>query len=317
MVEVRLITYRRPLLLKRALECLRAQTYDQWQAVIFDDSPDQEGQDVVSRFQDARIHYRANPQNLGMVRNTSQAFAPTSYLNEAQFACVLEDDNLYDPELLAANIAALKMRPHAVLARNYRMVDVEEDGTETLNPDQPMMNKWGAHAREIGFEERLKEAFFSYTLGNLGYFWRLGVGIDLSIAEETLHGPVSEVSRAVAFDSPCWYEPQALAVFSRFVNKRQTPRAETSASVQQRRQAKCHEIQFTHRLIQLWTQTCGYPLTEILSAAKTHPNRDEALQRLAEADCWPAWWALESHQARLAALKARLVFSLPSNRFSA
>ena len=310
MVEVRLITYRRPLLLKRALECLRAQSYDQWQAVVFDDSPDQEGQSVVSGLQDARIHYRANPQNLGMVRNTSQAFAPNSYLNEAQFACVLEDDNLYDPDLLAANVAALTMRPHAVLARNYRMVDVEEDGAETPNPDQPMRNKWGDQPREIGFEERLKEAFFSYTLGNLGYFWRLGVGIDLSIAEEILHGPVSEVSRAVAFDSPCWYEPQALAIFSRFVNKRQTPRAESAASVQQRRQAKRHEIQFTRRLIRLWTQTQGHPLDEILTAAKTHPNREEALQRLAEAGCWAAWRSLETHQARLAAFKALLVSSL-------
>jgi len=312
MVEVRLITYRRPQLLKRALECLRAQTHAQWRAVVFDDSPDREGEAVVSLLQDERIHYRANPQNLGMVRNTAQAFAPNSYLGDARFACVLEDDNLYDPDLLAANVAALTDRPHAVLARNYRMVDVEEDGTETPNPDQPMRNKWGGSAREIGFDERLKEAFFSYTLGNLGYFWRLGVGIDLSIAEETLHGPVSEVSRAVAFDSACWYEPQALATFSRFVNKRQTPRAETAASVRQRRQAKCHEIQFTRRLIQRWTRDRGHALADILIEAQTHANREEALQRLAEAGCWAAWRLLDQPPSRLAAIKARLLYATRS-----
>jgi glycosyltransferase involved in cell wall biosynthesis len=40
--EVRIPTYKRPDLLKRALSNLRKQTYDNWQAIAFDDSPEQE-----------------------------------------------------------------------------------------------------------------------------------------------------------------------------------------------------------------------------------------------------------------------------------
>jgi len=306
-VEVRLITYRRPDLLRRALSGLQAQSHAYWQAVVFDDSPDQEGRAVVQKLADVRIHYRPNLDNLGMVRNTSQAFSPQPFLPDSQFACVLEDDNQFDPTLLAANTQALHLHPHAVLARNYRMVDVQEDGTEAPTTVEPMRSRWGGTPREISFEERVKEAFFTFTLGHLGYFWRLNVGIDLAITSETLHGPVSEVSRAVAFSSSCWYEPLALASFSRFVNKRQTPRSETPASTRHRRQAKISEIEFTRRLMKTWCHDLHQNMRDILPEAKRRPAGAEALQRLAEAGYWPAWRYLSGRKAVTAAMKTQIL----------
>ncbi len=46
-VEVRITTYKRPDLLKRCLNSLLGQTFQDWQAYIFDDSPDQEGKTVL------------------------------------------------------------------------------------------------------------------------------------------------------------------------------------------------------------------------------------------------------------------------------
>lgn len=303
-VEVRVITFRRPAYLHRALACLTAQTHVNWKAVVFDDSSGAEGCAVVQAHHDHRVEYRMNPGNLGMVRNTSQAFAPKPYFHGSRYACVLEDDNLFDPMLLVANVAALQKATFPVLARNYRVTDIAEDGSECLTGREPMRELWGGKACAIEFRERVREAFFTFTLGNLGYFWELNRNVDLSVPEEKYNGPVSEATRSISFSEACWYEPEPMATFSRFVCKAQTPRSETPFDKHLQRVAKVSDIHFTQKLLRIWTRDLHCNPSEILKAAGRRTEGEDAIQRVAEAGCLSALPHLKTARAWIKVVKA-------------
>ena len=108
-VEIRIPTYKRPALLRRALNSVLEQSYSDWLAIVFDDSPGQEGQPVVQSLNDPRLIYQPNDKNLGGSANIDQAFYSGSYIEGSEFATILEDDNWWYPEFLQKNIEALPL----------------------------------------------------------------------------------------------------------------------------------------------------------------------------------------------------------------
>src|SRR5580704_13426007 len=105
--EIRVPTYRRPQWLERALRSILAQDTPDWRAVIFDDSPDQEGRAVVDRLADARFIYKSNPANLRAAANIDQCFQTRPFV-QGEYACILEDDNWFYPDFISSNIQALR-----------------------------------------------------------------------------------------------------------------------------------------------------------------------------------------------------------------
>src|SRR5438876_1081588 len=98
-VEVRVPTYRRPRLLRRALDSLVAQGYKDWRCIVFDDSPDREAEWVCNGLADPRIVYVSNNKRLGAGPNLDQCFRKRAYCAGDLF-CVLEDDNYLQPTCL-------------------------------------------------------------------------------------------------------------------------------------------------------------------------------------------------------------------------
>lgn len=307
MVEIRVITYKRPHLLLRALNSILSQTDTKWRAVVFDDSRDFESKAVVEALGDSRIEARQNPRNFGMVGNLSQAFESEALFHGSTHACILEDDNAFDPQWLEANLRAMSTHPCRVMCRNYRVVDVLPDGTLQPTSREPMREIYGDSSRYLDYQERIKEAFFSFTIGTSCFFWDVRSGIDLSITCEQVHGQLIEPIRSTCFRDPCWYEPEPLSSFSRFLDKSQTPRGETKSSTIRRRIAKVSEIMFTRHLMLTWQDEFRRPMDEILSAAALRVDGDLALQHLAEARCMAAFSRLKGGHRRIAAVKSWLV----------
>src|SRR5215467_15983495 len=98
--EVRVPTYNRPGLLRRAIDSLRSQTYPYWKAVVFDDSTSGESQDVTESAGDERISYQRNPVRMGAAGNIDQCFSP-SKVASGHYGCLLEDDNFWLPNFLS------------------------------------------------------------------------------------------------------------------------------------------------------------------------------------------------------------------------
>jgi hypothetical protein len=110
--RVYLFTYRRPQLLKRAINSLISQTYVDWVCEVHNDDPaDVRPDAVLAEFDDPRITLVTHPENYGPTKSFNCAFVPVS----EQFVSILEDDNSWDPEFLASCIDCLIEKPNASL----------------------------------------------------------------------------------------------------------------------------------------------------------------------------------------------------------
>ncbi|MDC7676433.1 glycosyltransferase family 2 protein [Asticcacaulis machinosus] len=117
LVHVRVPTYKRPDLLLRALKSLQSQTWTDWVCDIYDDDPDAAGGEVVQALNDPRIHYTQNKPQRYASGNINACFS-LSNPRDADYFCVLEDDNYLLPEFMAENIAVAREHKVNLVLRN-------------------------------------------------------------------------------------------------------------------------------------------------------------------------------------------------------
>lgn len=128
-VRVFLLTCRRPALLRRALASLRAQTLSDWVCELHNDAPeDDTPRRILEELGDPRITLHHHERNWGPVAVFNHACAGCP----EPFFSILEDDNWWEPALLARLLDLLQTRPAAELAwSNLRFWREEEDGSWT------------------------------------------------------------------------------------------------------------------------------------------------------------------------------------------
>ncbi|MGA3006263.1 MAG: glycosyltransferase, partial [Opitutaceae bacterium] len=128
-VRVYLLTYRRPALLRRAVASLLAQTCTDWICELHNDDPvDSAPAELVRELGDPRIALRQHERNLGPVASFNLVFSsvPEPYVS------LLEDDNWWEPALLARLLDELGPRPECEMAwANMRLWQEEADGRWT------------------------------------------------------------------------------------------------------------------------------------------------------------------------------------------
>ena len=214
--EIRVIGYKRPDLLRRALGSLINQTYQNWRALVFDDSPEQEGKKVVEELGDERIVYSPNLERLGQVKNIAKAFSPHSFLGDAEYATILEDDNYYLSEYLEKNINLFRDRKCNILQSNARMAVLRATGEELLQDRFTLSPIYGTNMREIEFRERLGNILLNHAIGAGGLIWRLNRGINLQSAGELYNSVVAEKLKALSTRESFLFNPKALLVFTVF-----------------------------------------------------------------------------------------------------
>jgi glycosyltransferase involved in cell wall biosynthesis len=150
-VRISVITYRRPVLLKRALESLRAQSCTDWSAHVLNDDPaDPEPARIVGALADARIAIAEPSVHRGGTANLNYGFRP----GPEPFASVLEDDNWWEPHFLTEMVRTLDDHPAAaVVTANERIWREERDGSwtrtdVTLRPERDVVWELGLAAGE-------------------------------------------------------------------------------------------------------------------------------------------------------------------------
>lgn len=104
-------TYRRPKLLRRAIQSVLNQTYSHFQVCVYDNASGDETEAVVAEImrRDPRVHYHRHPENIGLVRNFAYGAAQvaTPFLN------FLSDDDLVLPRFFETAMAAFERYPQA------------------------------------------------------------------------------------------------------------------------------------------------------------------------------------------------------------
>ena len=128
-VRIFLATYRRPTLLRRALQSLLSQTFGDWTCELHNDAPDDdEPRAVLDDLApgDSRFSYQKHSFTWGAVAVFNHAFRGGA----EPYASLLEDDNWWEPSFLETAQQALEASPGGSLAwANMRMWREEPDGS--------------------------------------------------------------------------------------------------------------------------------------------------------------------------------------------
>lgn len=112
LVCIRLITFRRPQLLARALASVQAQTFADWTCEVHNNDPaDPEPERQVARLGDARFRVVNPAHRVGLVEAFNRALAPAG----EPFQTVLEDDNWWEPTFLEKMLGVFRSYPAAQL----------------------------------------------------------------------------------------------------------------------------------------------------------------------------------------------------------
>ncbi|WP_316832712.1 glycosyltransferase family 2 protein [Pedobacter aquatilis] len=131
-VKVFIPTYKRNSSLKRAINSLLMQTFDNWICEIHNDDPaDMLLADYVNQLNDSRFTYIKHKKNLGPVVTFNLMYQST----DATYITLLEDDNWWEPTFLKEMTKLLDEYPHVEMAwSNMHLWKENIDGnSESLN----------------------------------------------------------------------------------------------------------------------------------------------------------------------------------------
>lgn len=106
LVSVVLATYRREESLRRALQSLKSQTYQNIEVVIVDDNDDSQWNDIVRHVVDSvgcAAHLIVNHPNLGSARARNAGIE----VSQGEYITFLDDDDLYLPNKISNQLAAM------------------------------------------------------------------------------------------------------------------------------------------------------------------------------------------------------------------
>lgn len=118
-------TYKRKDLLVRAVQSVLAQTYQDWEMIIVNDSPNDETyRTFASSINDPRIHYHTNQINSGV--NFTRNVALDKVSSESDWVIFLDDDDYFAPDTLQTIHELILNHPH----KNWFITNrAHKDGT--------------------------------------------------------------------------------------------------------------------------------------------------------------------------------------------
>jgi glycosyltransferase involved in cell wall biosynthesis len=226
MVEIRVPTYKRNKLLRRALTCLQNQTWQNWRAIVYDDSKDRNAEILLSEIDDKRITYQHNKNNLGAAKNLDQSFQFTPVLG-GRYAFVLEDDNGIKPDFIELNVSLLSRYALNLLLREQEIYDEDQQGiwqpTGNKTKDRLFKNSGVYSASYVQ-----GTIFFNDCTANGGLFWDTeNCRSNLVVGEHVEDSGLQEYCRTIQITEPIVYGQESLGIWTRgnssvrsFINNR-------------------------------------------------------------------------------------------------
>src|SRR4051812_26982825 len=127
-VTVFLPTYNRAKLLPYAIRSVLAQTYDDFKLVVSDNASVDDTPAVAASFDDPRLEYVRQPENLGLLGNHNWFLQRV----ETDYSLIVPDDDLVYPQLLERTVAELDRLPKAGVV--HAAFDVIGEAGEVLLP---------------------------------------------------------------------------------------------------------------------------------------------------------------------------------------
>ncbi|HLW71098.1 MAG TPA: glycosyltransferase family 2 protein [Candidatus Binataceae bacterium] len=121
-VSVLIATHNRPDYLRGAIASVLLGAYAEFEVIVSDDAGPPHNRAVVESFADPRVHYRRNPERLGIAGNHLAAARDA----RGDYVAVLNDDDVWEPELLATLAPLLDANVNlAVAFADHHIIDAD------------------------------------------------------------------------------------------------------------------------------------------------------------------------------------------------
>lgn len=112
-VTIAVPTYNRQEYLKQTISSILAQTFQDFNILVFDNHSDYNIAQILSEFKDSRISLLQNPENLGNQKNFYKIY---KHKFSSPYVVIFHDDDFMHPELLEQEIKVLESLPDAIFA---------------------------------------------------------------------------------------------------------------------------------------------------------------------------------------------------------
>lgn len=205
-VEIRIPTYRRPAGLRRTIKSLQNQEEENWRALIFDGSPDEEANGVIEAINDPRLAFHGTTEPVSEVINTERAYTSDS-LTGAKYAIVVRDYSSFPADYLSTFIVhAKKDEVDLLLAPTFYLPENTDE--EFLNSE--IFEHWFKPKiySPIEFHAHL---FFDKGVGVGNIFWCTESRLPLQVSK-VKHAGLAELCRTLQINTPLRYLAQTYAV---------------------------------------------------------------------------------------------------------
>lgn len=152
-------TYRRPELLRRAIESVLSQTYPHFQVCIYDNASGDETAEVVAEYakKDPRVKYHCHAENIGGLKNFNYGLEQV----DTPFFSLLSDDDFVLPEFYEITLGGFKDFPDALFSAGAT-VNMTEEG-HVLSAGLTSWERVGYFAPPDGLLQMLEKGVPTWT----------------------------------------------------------------------------------------------------------------------------------------------------------
>ena len=119
LVSVIMPTYNCARFIRQAIDSVLSQTYINWELLIVDDCSTDETESIVRSFDDPRIRYMRNTQNMGAALTRNRALKEA----KGRYIAFLDADDLWLPEKLEKQVAFMEQNGYAFTYHDYIEID--------------------------------------------------------------------------------------------------------------------------------------------------------------------------------------------------
>ncbi|MGB7240884.1 MAG: glycosyltransferase family A protein [Sulfitobacter sp.] len=210
LVHVRTTAYKRPELLKRCLESLAAQTWTNWVCDVFDDDAEASGREIVAAVNDPRVTYHHNIPQRFASKNIDQCFTRSNTC-DADFFCVVEDDNFLLPRFMEDNIRICRDEGVEIVFRNQLVELNSGTANARLSKAGILEGKFtgGLYQPQVFHLSLIADIGVS----NGGLFWSRHAKSDLEVNCDC-SSTLQEYMRTFAVQEPIFVALEPLAVWA-------------------------------------------------------------------------------------------------------
>lgn len=131
-ISVLMPVYNAEKYLAEAIDSIIKQTYTDWELILINDGSTDGSEKIIEHYQDPRIKYHKNEQNLGLIRTLNKGID----LCQGKYIARMDADDIAFPERLNQQVGLMDAKSELILCGTNAIV-IDEKGNETgkiVNP---------------------------------------------------------------------------------------------------------------------------------------------------------------------------------------